>query len=180
MSNRKIYLIGTKHKYQYGARAKNKFDDICTESEETAFCAYVNSVVKRFDIQVIAEELNHQGLEWATVEQSVLEAVASSLNIPHRFCEPNTHERGLLDIEADESVIHDRAWREALSDSAKETLIRFWFLKREMVWLQRLIGLDQWPVLYICGCNHVQSFQKLIATQEILCEVVCEKWDSTK
>jgi hypothetical protein len=64
---------------------------------------------------------------------SLCKEVANELGIFHSFCEPNNAERKVLGITGDD-----------------------WF-QRESEWLVRLRKVE-FPVLFICGSYHVDSF----------------------
>lgn len=46
---------------------------------------------------------------------------------------------------------------------------------RERYWLEQLLDLDAWPVLFICGSPHIETFRSLLKSHDIVVQVLCER-----
>ena len=79
-----------------------------------------------------------------------------------------------------ENEIRIDAWLSSstLSESEIATRVSEGYVKRERYWLEQLRRLNVWPVLLICGANHVASFCKLLKQQSIAAHVAAEDWTS--
>ena len=50
--------------------------------------------------------------------------------------------------------------------------------KRERYWLEQLRRFDKWPVLFVCGAEHVTSFRNLLEQENITVFVAATDWTS--
>lgn len=176
MTQRNVFLIGTSHTFQYGVGARwGKVP--CTPSQEHAFRELIRAAAISRGVRAIAEELNREGLAEVGKSVSVLESLAEELGLSHLFCEPNRSERAELGIEQ-ENDIRISVFLTGGSDSEVESRIHDQFRKRETAWLQKLTELGNWPVLYVCGANHVSSFSALLAEAGVVCEVLHADWQA--
>lgn len=107
-------------------------------------------------VMTIGEEMSQKALG---VTVSLCKEVAKELGIFHIFCDPN------------------KAEREAFGLPAKDCPST-WSL-REYEWLHRLNDV-QFPALFVCGADHVNSFAKKCGDQSINVEVLERDWKPTK
>jgi hypothetical protein len=89
-------------------------------------------------VQTIAEEISVEGL---LGRRTVCDEVAEEENLSHILCDPTRSERQALNISKDNTPSDDK--------------------KRETEWLRRLVQSCRFPVLFVCGANHVCSFAQL-------------------
>ena len=169
-----LYLIGTDHVYQFGAGAKFG-RTVCKPSQEEAFRILLMDACENYGVAAIAEELNEQALLEVGKEVSVPRAVASSLRLPHRYCEPNRDERLQLGI-SDENTVTAFGQLSGKTNTEIEHLILVEWQKREQLWLEHVRELGAWPVLFICGSSHVPSFTELLRSETVACHVVASDW----
>lgn len=173
--SKRLVLIGTSHTFQYGAGNAWSRKAPCTAEAEQAFRDVLVEAISRFCLRCVAEEMNEQCLAEAEKPASVPQLVARSLGLPHVLCEPNLGERMVLGIEP-ENAIRVSAF---LNDKTEEDVVaalKEQFRKRESVWLQRVEHLGTWPVLFVCGANHVPSFSALLEQNGVGCEVLHADW----
>ena len=171
---RHLFLIGTCHCYQYGAGAswgKSR----CTSPQESAFRQFVRSSVLRLNAKVIAEELNAEFVLEVGKSASVLQVLAAEIPLPHLYCDPNRSERATLGIR-DENSIRNTAIIDGEPEFEVQRLLQEQFLVRETEWLRRLEGSGVWPVLFVCGTDHVPSFAALLTESAVSCEIVHANW----
>lgn len=167
---RLVLLIGIDHKYQFGAKAVRT--RTCTPLQEAEFLKLLNSVVQIYRPVAIAEELNEQALK----EASITISVPQTLGLPHRFCEPNRREREQLGITSEETLVRARAFLNNKTPEQTEALVLAEFHKREMVWLERIVAFDKWPLLFVCGARHVAGFTELLAERGLSVNVIHQDW----
>ena len=140
---------------------------------------FLESLCRQFQVRAMAEEMNKEALAENGCAASIPMQVASELQIPHRFCDPNRAERGKLGIRQ-ENDIRAQAFvsNSTLSESEIAARIAESHAKRERYWLEQIRDLDVWPVLFICGADHVTSFCRLLEQQGIATHIVAEDWIS--
>ena len=139
--------------------------------------AYLEGLCRKFNIRAIAEEMNAEALSDLNTVSSIPQRVAGVLRIPHRYCDPNRAERAKLDIRQ-ENDIRKQAFlsNAALSESEIAACVAESHAKREQYWLMQLRNLNAWPVLFVCGADHVASFSELLALENISVHVAVEDW----
>ena len=47
---------------------------------------------------------------------------------------------------------------------------------RERCWLEHMLKLDSWPVLFVCGAHHSESFRVLLQANDINVYVLVPNW----
>jgi hypothetical protein len=71
-----------------------------------------------------------------------------------------------LGLSPDQSTLEIDYWmRNRQSDFLAER-VRQWAV-REALWLERLINLRTWPILFICGARHIDRFVILLREANI-------------
>ena len=129
----------------------------------------------------IKEELMRceEALEWHKERMSIPQRVAQELSLKHRLCDPNMEERG-------ERGIFQEGYLRATNPSMPEEEIERQFFngerRREQYWLDRLLTEPkvEWPVLFICGANHVDSFSKILNERGFTVKQIEVDWEPTK
>jgi hypothetical protein len=103
--------------------------------------------------------------------------LASDAKMAHRFCDPNREERARLGIRQ-ENDIRIQAWLSNSKLSEFEILAQVVesHARRERHWLERLNDFNVWPVLFVCGADHITSFRQLLDQQGIAAHVAAEDW----
>ena len=172
----RLYLIGTSHVYQFGAGAAFG-SSTCSIAQADAFRTILSDACKSYRIAAVAEELNEQALAEVDKQVSVPYEVASSLGLPHCYCEPNCDERASLRIREENAVI---AFGQIGGKSSEEInrLVLVEWRKREEIWLERIPALQAWPVLFVCGALHIPTFTDLVRSRGIPCELIAENWEA--
>lgn len=164
MHQAKIIVVGTSHTIQIADQALKPF---------------LERLCRDFNIRAMAEEMNEEALAETNCASSIPMRIASALKIPHRFCDPNRTERAKLGIRQ-ENEFRIQAWLSSstLSDSELAARVTESYAMRERYWLEQLRELNVWPVLFICGADHVSSFCELLKQQSIAAHVAAEDWAS--
>lgn len=166
-----VLLIGTSHEYQLpqaGSRSRG--------SER--FRGLVATTCQDEDVKAIAEEMSLDALELHSTKQSVGEQIAESFNIPHRYCDPSIKEQERLGIDQPDNIRMSGFF--ATCDQSKiEAKVNASLAARRDYWLEQLLNLDAWPVLFICGADHTEPFRTLLQANGIAVRVLFTKWAIT-
>lgn len=144
-----------------------------------AFLALVCSRASHHGVVAIAEEMsrdamqltvaiamNPRGVSNAFINKylqgvslpSIPEQAAHFLGLGYRACDPGTEERRRLGIP---ECADDPTDPEQQDCRAKNGCMR------EYYWLQCLKDFAQWPVLYLCGEEHIETFRKKLLSEGI-------------
>jgi hypothetical protein len=85
--------------------------------------------------------------------------------------------RSNLDIQQ-ENDIRASTWSESepLDELEIQERIKESMRAREHYWLEQILALDTWPVLFVCGANHSRSFCELLQTKDIGGVLVAADW----
>jgi hypothetical protein len=118
-----ILLLGTRHGYQFGARAKVRGSP-CTPAQEQAFREHIAQIVRTRQPTLLAEELNGDALLEAGIDRSVLQELAGEYHLPHQFCEPDRAQRQALGIRDEPTIRADALMREQSPKEASEEVVR--------------------------------------------------------
>ena len=166
VKTRSVLLIGTSHRYQL---AENPAD--------SEFGYFVKRAAGAFEVRAIAEESSHEVLAQYHAVQSVCEQIAHAMGIAHRYCDPDSRQRQALDIRHERDIRLDAFFNGWETDERRlEREIRASYAARERYWLNQLTDLDCWPVLFVCGANHVEHFGCNIQSSNLHAEVVAFDW----
>ena len=139
---------------------------------------YLETLCQKFNVQAIAEEMSEEALSDWDCTSSIPKKLASKLKIHHRYCDPNTEERKELNILAENQIRLQATFPTiSLSESEIQARIADSYAKREQYWLEQLCDLDIWPVLFVCGANHVKTFSGLSDSKDINVHVAAEDWE---
>lgn len=168
-------IIGTDHPYQMvtGERVE----------ETRQFRSAILEVVTSQAIGAIAEEMSKEALRYHRASYSVAELLCAELGIPHQFSDPTNSERFRLGIRQDSDIRAEHltdGWTEekieadvqARGANASDRI-------RERHWWKRIRELNRWPVLFICGANHVETFVKLLTENRVQALIAHSDWEPT-
>src|SRR5215471_16029901 len=161
-AERTVLLVGTRHDYQ---RPGNP------GSEE--FRAFITAACQERDIKVLAEEMSLDGLFGA--KQFVCNQIADVLRLSHRYCDLSIEEQKALGI-AHPGKTTPSAFSAVPAPYEVDPEVEAANEIRRCCWLQRLIELDSWPALFVCGAHHVEPFHELLRTKSIVVYALCSRW----
>ena len=183
---KKIFLIGTSHALQL------RTPQISTAAQES-FKSLVANTCARHRARLIAEEMSDEALQNRGATQTICgEIAAEAPDTGHLLVDPNIDERRQLGIENVDHVppeifhtLHmqsaratslDDLRREADIRAAADPRVRSSHDKREKEWVRRLELKNQFPILLVCGANHVQSFSELAENMGFVVTVLHADW----
>lgn len=156
----KVILVGTLHPIQ-----KN-FDS-------TDFENYIKSLVRKYDVKVIAEEID---------SDSVAAKISKEFNIGYLVIEPTLQERRSLGIptlnDIDYSIFmefDDLTLEEIETESTKRKDEAF--RQREKEWLKRINKLSSFPIIAVIGANHFIPFCELLKLNNYEVVEECPLWE---
>ncbi len=153
---RKLIIIGVRHSFQCGIAPY-------TDEQIATLKKYVSEICESKNIQQIAEEMTEDALEKENVTETIFSSVAISHKIAHEYIDINNHLRSVLGIDdyaigtiaADEcGGIAQQCIIDKYNNELTDTV-------RKRVWYAKLLFLNKWPTLLICGVNHVNSLANL-------------------
>ena len=163
-----VELLGTSHRFQYGAPD-------CSEEEEAAFISLLKELASRSKVAALAEEACEELMVRQPRLESTCATAARELKIADLYCEPSQSVRGKLGVRGHQAIEQD-AWllhwpqEQKLAEHAKE------FAVRENYWSVQLLMADTWPVLFVCGAEHIRSFSTMLKSHGVVSKVVCNDW----
>ena len=127
-----IFIVGTGHQaYQTRPRCG-------PQDGADAFKLYIQKMLRLHACRTIAEEMSIEALGG---RKTVGAEVATEENLIHIFCDPTRSERQSLGIAEDSTQLE--------------------ISRRENEWLRRVEHCGIYPILFVCGANHVYSFAQI-------------------
>ena len=163
----KIVLIGTSHKYQTGgdkAEAIEQFRhlliSLCSEHGATA----------------IAEEMNQAALAEGDASESIACVVAAKLKLEHQLSDPLPEVREQLGIRAENDIQLQGFCSNWTTEQIKAEVRKSYEI-REKYWLNQLRILNSWPLLFVCGANHIEPFSALLRSNGFEVIVPFADWE---
>jgi hypothetical protein len=139
--------------------------------------SFLENLCREHKVREVAEEMSEEALSQHEGAVSIPMQVARALAISHRLCDPNNEERAKLGIHQ-EGDIRVQAFPSSLSEPEVAARLADSNAKREKYWLDQLRSLDLWPVLFVCGADHVATFCQLLNHEGIATHVAAEDWAS--
>ncbi len=180
-----IYIIGVDHLVQY----KN---NIVPVEVQNRFRDFLGDTVEKYGIRVLAEEFHREYLRDVFFSsEAVVESVAASLAVEHRFCDPGSSERERLGIPYYSEIrdrvlesrglertdlVHDPSVGRSVEDECRGIARSYW-KRREEFWLEKLSDVIGSPILFVCGHEHVKGFEKILEGRGIRSLVVDPFWN---
>lgn len=123
-----------------------------------------------------------EALTWHKKGMSIPQRVAEELTLKHLFCEPDNEQRVSRKIKDEMAIEIERDFERCISAKEADRQIRESRTKRENYWLKRLrekVPESEYPVLFICGAKHVNTFSKLLRESGFNVMCICEYWESS-
>jgi hypothetical protein len=162
-----ITLIGASHAYQYPGNP-----------DADAFEAFIRAIMHSQHFAAIVEEMSLEALSEHGAPLSICKRVADERGTRHCYCDPDRDTRSRNDIRQ-ENEIRVSAHFKGSSEREIREKIRASHDRREQYWLDRIIELDRWPVLFICGADHIGSFCVKVRALGIVANVFISDWVPT-
>jgi hypothetical protein len=148
-----VILFGTCHIYQWGT----------TDSEAVdRFQRRLVEIVVRYSAVCIAEEMSQDSLLQVGKQNSTVATLCAQRGLFHAYCDPPVSEQLALGIE-NQGHIHLRVQFGEMTLHEADTCVATQYRMREQYWLDLLLRLEKWPLVFVCGSHHVQFFGSLLA-----------------
>jgi hypothetical protein len=168
---KKIYIIGTAHKLQTS--------NGCRTRDLEAFKDYLREVCKRTSIKAIAEEMSLEALTESNMTESTCEAITKELSLQHQYSDPDRATRQRLGIRQ-ENDLRAEGFLKNWSGEELQRNICVEHEKREKYWLDQIKVLSNYPLLFVCGANHINSFGMLLRSQGLNFQILADDWAPNK
>jgi hypothetical protein len=117
--------------------------------------------------RAIAEEMSQEALRLHGAIDSIPRQVAEELHIAYRDCDPDSEERMTLGLVIDEDEIRMPMALNGKASAEIDVAVATDRAKREREWIRRLVQLDTWPVVFVCGRNHAHGFRAQLLAADI-------------
>ena len=179
-----IYVIGTCHKTQIvNDQVRRGALGTVPLAKVLAFQKYLTDTAKAVGAIAVCEELTAERvLAWGDNAVSIAETAAKSIGIRHAFCEPTGQDREQLGLRSGDVMVKhardiaERRNRDFLEIYREE--VRKQFPVREKFWLSRLKLFEPgtYPLIFVCGADHSQSFVRTAMELGLPAVVHCEDW----
>jgi hypothetical protein len=159
-----IYLIGTNHRFQYTENPSGG-NPRAVEVARDEFRAYLREQIQKLRPNFIAEEFSEEVLKHLGAQSNV-KAVADSLGIEHRFCDPDRATRRELGLPEP----FDKPPPPA--ETARHYRIR------ERYWLSRISDRPDAVIIFVCGAEHIPSFESRLRAEKCETRILERYWGS--
>ncbi|UJB19195.1 MULTISPECIES: hypothetical protein [Lysobacter] len=163
-----VLIVGTSHEYQRRTSdgAINTIND---------FAEYLRQIIDANDVAAIAEEMSAAALEEHGLQNSVAQEICTRFGIPHALADPGPQEREHLGIQQ-RNEIAVAGFFGGLSPEEIEARVRRSYDTREEYWIAKLGELGAYPMVFICGADHVNSFRDKLLAQGHDAVVLTSNW----
>lgn len=150
----KIYLIGVNHCIQF----ERDDDGTKWQVEIEKFKIHIKNLINEYSIDLLAEEFSKEAtVEYNRVEHSLLEKIGENCGVKHLFCDPNNTEQSTLGVSKEKT------------EKEKAEI-------RETEWLRRIKQTGKTKILFLCGDDHLASFQSKACESGFACEEKGKSW----
>ncbi len=164
-----VIIVGTNHEFQWSDKCRS-------DDEIDKFRNYLSFLVKKHNIHAIAEEMNKEALNKNGQVESIPFQVAQSFNIDHQYSDPTTDEQSELGIMNEGTIEFYGKYRNNWSREEIQDRIEKEYRKREAVWLTRIKLLNKWPLLFVCGSEHVTPFCNKLCKSDFIVKIEANNW----
>jgi hypothetical protein len=166
--NQKIIIVGTNHEYQWADKCRS-------HDEIEKFRRYITHLATKYSVLAIAEEMSIEALNTNDRDESIPFQVTRSLKIEHQYSDPNLGEQSNLEI-MNEGTIEFWGMQNNWSKKEKGRRVQLEYRKREAVWITKIKGLNTWPLLFICGSEHVIPLYDELLKLEYAVKIEAQNW----
>lgn len=165
-----LLIVGTDHRFQMGS------SDF-TDDQHIAFINFIQTEAVQHKASAICEENNIQALQEHSLTESTLEPLARQLGLAHKHCDPSHSERQVLGIRQENTIrLQGLLSKHLTTEEEVAKLLSKSHKLRETYWIQQIKELDKWPVLFVCGANHVTSLVELAQNNDLRPLILASDW----
>jgi hypothetical protein len=175
-----FYIIGVAHRVQ----CKQK--DAADSEDQKKFRHCLADITVRSKPVVVAEECSQHTLKQLEKDngaeyESVTKAVADSLDVKHRYCDPEPEARAKIGYrEGTEIALHiamhntENLSNAEVNDRGFAIEVAKYWPVREKFWLDQLDDVKHRDLVFVCGDAHIDSFRELLKRNHIDSTVVAQ------
>jgi hypothetical protein len=165
----RVIIVGTGHPLQAGSK-KHSIE------ERKKFQTYIDGLCKLHRIKLVVEEMSEDVLPDYEVVDTIPKKVAMSRrNVNHVYI--NSTEAELSRLSIDRRSLGDIRDSIKLTDAQFAVLERLVGELRECLWLTRVLALNRWPTILVCGASHVPRIEHLFNSVGKLAFVACHDYE---
>lgn len=160
-----VVIVGTSYSYQIPT----------TGPAANEFRAFLIKICNTHLVRAIAEELHEDTLADWHITSSLCHELANVTGLSHRYCDLNGAQRKAAGVRG----VNDTKFEGIINNWSPEKTqqeIRVSQAIRERHWMKELLDFNNWPVLFICGADHVEPFQQLLQESGLSAEVAASDW----
>jgi hypothetical protein len=165
----RVIIVGTGHHLQAGSKKHS------IEKREK-FRAYIDELCKSHRIKLVVEEMSEDVLpDYGVVDTIPKEVAKSRRDVKHEYI--NATEAELSGLSIDRRSLGNTKDSVNLTDAQFAVLVRLVGELRECLWLTRVLALNIWPTLLVCGASHVSRIEHLFNSVGKLAFVACHDYE---
>ena len=171
---RRVIIVGTHHLLQMRNPKRPDGEYPITEEDRNTFKKKIIEWCQKEGALGIAEEMNDDALKrHSHCPRTVPQEVARVLDLCHQHSDMDEEQRKALKFQI-EAAQMDPAREEirTLRDKLQDGI-------RERYWIKELIVWDCFPVLFVCGWKHVDSFREELERHGFETKIAAEKYVPT-
>lgn len=165
MNLQHVVIVGTSHSYQI----------LPTGPAAAEFRAFLGKICNAYQVQAIAEEMSQEALANWDVPRSLCHELAITIGVFHRYCDLDTARRRDAGVRHVHHIKHAGFMNDWSAERVEQELRESHSI-REQHWMKELHCLNKWPVLFVCGAEHVLPFGKLVQENGLSVEVAAHDW----
>ena len=170
-----VFVLGTSHPLQCGV-AECGADRIDLLDQE------IRRALSEHGIRRIVEEMSEDGLRERLGEEAAQETVCQRVardSIPVQFVDLGRKERACLSLSDDNigCFVFENVEDHSEQERVRESFHDLCGDVRERVWVARVLSCGEWPVLFVCGADHVDSVGRLFERVGVQVTVICRDFD---
>ncbi len=147
-----VIIIGTEHRLQAG-------HDSYSPSQIQGLSDLVEATRKKYKVKFIAEKMSDDAVPTFGVAATVAKLLADKKNVLHRYVDLCAKDRSAISL--DRLSLHRAGVSAGLTNPQFAVLNTFAGEVREYVWLVRVLEVNVWPVLFLCGARHAARMELL-------------------
>ncbi len=165
MNVRRVMIVGMGHSYQIPPAGP----------AASEFRAFLGEICNTHRVRAIAEEMSQEAFANWDVTSSLCHELAIATGLLHRYCDLDEAQRSAAGVRHVNWIKMDgfiNNWSAEKIEQESRTSHSI----RERHWMTELLNLNHWPVLFICGAEHVLPFQQLLQENGLSVEVAVHDW----
>ncbi|MBI3405043.1 MAG: hypothetical protein HY046_06255 [Acidobacteria bacterium] len=161
-----FHIIGVNHRVQ-GAKS-----GVDRTADQVAYAECLARAIDDHTPDLVAEEHSPEALASCGQDISVTKEVAAAGGVEHKFCDPTTEQRAAIGYKDAYAISLEISLDDPSGLSQTEikilgqaTAYVHYFPIREQFWLDEMKDYTAKEVVFVCGSDHIASFQRLLESK---------------